>query len=340
MGIENEIIFEDLHGVQEDKPVQVDLDADANDEGIYRAPADDAVDEDTSDDDALARSRDDDDDESTSDDKRSKGASSDSDDDDYSKKVKARIERERRAKKKAQDEAGYWKEQAEKLARDQSKASRDQLKRAVEQAESGIESVQAELERAIEDGNTKDQVRLTSKLTDLKAEKIQAEVRLSDLPEDGNVPPFDGKVTSPSEKRESLADRWVEDRGDWYGARGFERQTRIANRLDKEVYRDGFDPKTDEYFEELDRRIKAQFPDLYDDDSQDDSPVEKDTSNRRKQSPVAGVNSQGNQRRSSKSSKVELTEADFENMRRFNLDVNNPEVLKEYARNKVEGDRR
>lgn len=340
MGIENEIIFEDLHGVQEDKPVQVDLDADANDEGIYRAPADDAVDEDTSDDDALARSRDDDDEESASDDKRSKGASSDSDDDDYSKKVKARIERERRAKKKAQDEAGYWKEQAEKLARDQSKASRDQLKRAVEQAESGIESVQAELERAIEDGNTKDQVRLTSKLTDLKAEKIQAEVRLSDLPEDGNVPPFDGKVTSPSEKRESLADRWVEDRGDWYGARGFERQTRIANRLDKEVYRDGFDPKTDEYFEELDRRIKAQFPDLYDDDSQDDSPVEKDTSNRRKQSPVAGVNSQGNQRRSSKSSKVELTEADFENMRRFNLDVNNPEVLKEYARNKVEGDRR
>lgn len=338
MGTDNEIVFEDLHGVAEDKPVEVDIDADMNDDGITRKPAEQAADDDVADDDDDALDASGADDKSARDSDDDDDASSDGEDDQYSRKVKARIERERRQTQKARDEASYWKTQAEKLAKDTAKEQKDRLSRMVAQADTEIESTQEALERAIEDGNTKDQVKLTSKLTDLKAEKIQAEMTLQDLPEDGNVPPFDGKVSPPSGKQ-SLADGWVEERSDWYGARGFERQTRLANRLDKEVYRDGYDPNTPEYFEELDRRLKKEAPELYDEDRASDDRSQSQRSNRRRQSPVAGVDSQGNKRRSGKSGKIELTEADFENMRRFNLNVNDPEVLKEYARNKAEAAR-
>jgi hypothetical protein len=45
MGQENEIVFEDLHGVNEDDPVTVDLDAATKDDGITRAPAEQAADD-------------------------------------------------------------------------------------------------------------------------------------------------------------------------------------------------------------------------------------------------------------------------------------------------------
>jgi hypothetical protein len=128
----------------------------------------------------------------------------------------------------------------------------------------------------------------------------------------------------------------MDGHSDWYGARGFERQTRLANRIDKEVFADGFRPDSDDYFEELDKRIKKKEPNLFDDVTADDA--DDDTKGKRPTSPVAGVETTGVRRQRTSGSKVELTEDDFANMRRFNLDPSDPEVLKEYARNKREAD--
>lgn len=343
MAQENEIVFEDLHGVNEDEPVTVDLDAATKDDGITRAPAEQAADDVAGEDDdyefdGLRSAPKDDSEEPPAEPQEDepKVASSDSEDDDYSKKVKARIERERRAKRKAQDEASYWREQAESLAKDTSSRAKDGLKRDIEQADSAIERTLADLDSAIEAGNTKDQVKLTNELTDLKAKKFGAEASLNDLPESGNLQPFDGKVSSAKEKDLSQADKWMDDRSDWYRATGFERQTRAANRLDKEVYNAGFDPNTPEYFEELDKRLKAQFPDLYDEidtTAEDDPPKRRAT-----RTPVTPVGGNDTPRQRTSGSKVELGEADFANMRRFGLNTNDPNVLKEYARNKREAE--
>lgn len=349
---DNEIIFEDLHGVQDEQSVTVDLDADSKDDGIERTPAEQAADDDAGNDDDIKVGDIVSDDESDDDDAALADASRDSEDDEYSKKVKARIERERRAKRKeakradsAEAERDYWRDQAQQIAKDNASRSKDQLKKTIEQADSAIESAEAELESAIENGNTSAQVKLTSKLTDLKAEKIQAEISLNDLPETGEIPPFDGKVPAQRPDK-SLADKWVDDRGDWYGQRGFERETRLANRIDREVFADGFDPKTPEYFEELDKRLKKKIPKAYEDidaldaDADDDNAGDEGDTKRgkRRRSPVAPVDGADtrDRRQRQRSSKVELTEEDFANMRRFNLDPNNPEVLKEYARNKAE----
>lgn len=331
MGQENEIVFEDLHGVTEEDAVEVDLDAATKDDGITRTPADQAVDDGAAADDDIEFSglRDADASQVTDDDD---AASSDSDDDAYSKKVKARIQRATRGEKKAKQEADYWKTQAENLAKQQSTQSKEALESKVEQAAAAIATTLEDLERAVEDGNTKEQVKLTERLTDLKADKIQSELSLQDLPESGNLQPFSGKVADES-TNQSLAEKWTDDHSDWYGAKGFERHTRLANRIDREVFEDGFDPKTPEYFEELNKRLQEKEPNLFDDDAADDG---TSTRQRPKRSPVAGVGGADSSRQRTSGNKVQLDSEDFANMRRFGLDPNDPNVLKEYAKNKRE----
>jgi hypothetical protein len=332
MGQENEIVFEDLHGLNEEQPVEVDLDAATKDDGISLAPTEQVVDDVAVDDDSVEFSglRDADASPAPLEDD---AASTGSEDDDYSKKVKARIQRATRGEKKAKKEADYWKGQAENLAKQQSVQGKETLENRVEQAKGKIESTLTQLDAAIEGGNTKEQVRLTNDLTDLKAEQIQSEILLGDLSESGNLQPFSDKVTDTSTDQ-SLADKWTEERSDWYKRDGFERQTRVANRIDREVFQDGYDPKTPEYFEELDRRMKEKEPTLFDDAADDDGTTTK--RQRPKRSPVAPIGGADGGRQRSKSSKIKLGEQDFANMRRFGLNPNDPEVLKEYARNKRE----
>jgi hypothetical protein len=338
---ENEIIFEDLHGSGKEETITVDLDADLNDAGITRTPAEQAADTKAKDDDdiqldglhaadknAVVRPDDDDD------------ASKAGADDDYSKKVKARIQRATRATRKEKDRGDYWEAQARQYAKDGYEGEKKAAERIIERADSQLEDTQTQLEAAIEGGNTKDQVRLTTLLTDQKAAKVRAEVSLENLSPDGNVQPFSGKVPDKTSGDRKKADDWMDGHDDWYGAKGFERQTRLANRLDKDVFKDGYEPDTDEYFDELDRRIKAKEPSLYDDGTDDDLTGKDDDKGDkgRGRQVVAPVGGNENRRQRSSSSKVQLTEEDFENMRRFRLDPNDPAVLKEYAKNKLEAE--
>lgn len=342
----NEIIFEDLHGVTDDDEVSVDLDKeDEDDHGITRKPKKTGDDDDTNknrrgqgedddlwddEDDYTRKLEDDDDDEGDDDDYDDQGE--DEDDDAYSKRVKARIERERRTTQRERERADYWEQQAKKAAKTAIDERVTKAKDTLKRVDSSIEKTQENLERAIENGETKDQVRLMDELTDLKAERYQAQFEIDNPPADTGEPPPSGDRVPPDSTQPAKAKRWIERHSDWYGARGFERQTRLANRIDREVHADGYDPNTDEYYKELTRRIKRKAPEVF------DEPGGSRKKRRRRRSPVGGVGGADNARRSTRGGKVDLTEADFANMRRFNLDPNDPEVLKEYARNKREAE--
>lgn len=321
MAGKHEIVFEDLHGEPDESSVQVDIDE--KDRGITRSPAPQPapVDDEDRDDEGSAL--------------QNQPAASDGEDDEeeggkaYSEKVRKRIERERRAKQKVTEERDYWKTQAEESQKKLQETRKGVTKQTLESIDRQLEQVQADLERAIEDGKTSEQVKLTAKMTDLKAERITSQLGGDDSgdtePEGGKVQPQTGKV--------SLAKKWMDDRSDWYGKKGFERQTRLANRIDKEVYADGFDVNDPEYFEELDRRLKEKAPELFDDDGGERE------DKRQRRSPVASVDGDGGvTTRASTGNKVELTKDDFATMRRFNLNTNDPEVLKEFARNKREAE--
>jgi hypothetical protein len=71
----------------------------------------------------------------------------------------------------------------------------------------------------------------------------------------------------------SRVDRWRAKHG-WYNPAQPNRDTRIALAVDADVANDGYKPNTDEFWSELDRRLREVLPTRYEDlDDDDDAPA-------------------------------------------------------------------
>jgi len=325
-----EIQFEDLHGVPDGKAVEVDLEAESK--GIR-----DVLPGDGEDDDARKPS----DDAGAS--KRAADKPDEGDEDEgdakFSKKFRDRLSREQRAKKKAQDEARQIREQNARLEARLKKLESSHSERELSEIERNIGEIEKQLEDAIEKGETKTQLQLTRKMTDLQAELKVSRKAAELMGDDDDRGSTQGG--QPSGKPENpYADEWMEAHSDWYGMKGFERQTRLVNRLDKEIFKDGYDPNTEEYFEELDRRLKEKAPEVFDDEveAKDLTPSGKRNRDRPPVAPTGSGEDRTSGRTTGLGSKVVLDDNDFRVMRTFGLDPNDPETLKEFARNKREAD--
>ena len=345
---EDDIVFEDLHGVSadDDLTLEVDLDAEGDDDGITgrtRTSSGDGTatgDEDDFDDEARQRGQSDDDDNDP--DGRDDG-------DRFSKKFDQRLKREQRAKRRERQRAEAAEAENARLQAELRKQKKQRTSGEAEDIDKRITDIEADLEQAFEDGDTKKQVRLTSQLSDAKAEKIAARfVDDDDDDDDQTQQPPRGR------QRNELAEDWIDSHSDWYDKRGFSRVTRIAKEIDREVFDDGFDPQDEEYYDELNSRLMEQVPELFDEDGNPDPDGMKDRrasgrrgrtkqrddgagrKEKRSRSTVASADdsSRDSAPRRGNSSKVELNSTDFENMRRFGLDPKDPKQVKEYALNK------
>lgn len=337
--MEDDIEFEDLHGTRGDDPgMDVEIDLDANTPGVSRKPrvkpgGDD--DQDAEFDDLPANRRA----EPSSD---GQGDEPGDEPDKFSKKFQNRLKRERRAKQRERERAAKLEQENRKLQARLKQQDRSSSAEEIAQLDSKIATAEADLEKALEDGDSKQQVRLTSQLTDLKAKRIAAEyTRPDDDPDDGG----DGDTRSTTVN--PLVTEYLESHSDWYQQPGFERYTRMLRKLDREVYDDGFSPQDEEYFEELQERLKKSAPELFDEDGEVDvdgleerrkelkAARDKD---KRERNPVAPSES-GKVARSPDGgqpvgNKVKLEKEDFQTMRKFGLDTSDPDVLAEFARNK------
>jgi hypothetical protein len=56
--------------------------------------------------------------------------------------------------------------------------------------------------------------------------------------------------------------RW-QAKNQWFGASGFEEHTSFALGLHQKLVNSGLDPRSDEYFERIDARMKSTFPDVF-----------------------------------------------------------------------------
>jgi len=323
MATEHEVVFEDLHGVPDGQAVEVDLEADQK--GIRVVPADAGADDDSDDidDDGSQQAADEDDEEGD------KGGG-----DKFSRKFQKRLSREQRAKQAAQNEAKELRARLESMEKRINGIEKSHSQADISKMESDLQAVEQQLEEAVERGETKDQIRLTKKLAELQAD-FKIAKKLSELDDDSDSGKPSGKPESGSDDGNPYAKDWMDRHADWYGRKGFERQTRLVNRLDKEIFNDGYDPSEEDYFEELDRRLKEKAPELFEDE--DPAPPKK---RNRGHPPVAPTGSGDDRPTSGKrtglGSKVRLDERDFEVMRNFGLDTNDPEALKEFARSKRE----
>ena len=120
--------------------------------------------------------------------------------------------------------------------------------------------------------------------------------------------------------------RW-QAKNQWFGSPGFEEITSFALGLHQKLVSNGVDPRSDEYFEQIDARVKSTFPETF--GGADEKPRSSGTPARKPASVVAPAS------RSTGKRKVELTPSQAALVKKFNLDPQKyaQEILKLEAQN-------
>ena len=65
-----------------------------------------------------------------------------------------------------------------------------------------------------------------------------------------------------------LANQWIE-RNPWYDANGADEDSQIAKVVDNKLAAEGWDPATDDYWDEFDKRLQNRLPNRYTEDRED-----------------------------------------------------------------------
>jgi hypothetical protein len=122
--------------------------------------------------------------------------------------------------------------------------------------------------------------------------------------------------------------RW-QAKNQWFGSNGFEEVTSYALGLHQKLVNNGVDPRTDEYFEQIDARVKSKFPEVFGDEGRPRSQGSQASQARKPSSVVAPASRSTGKRR------VELTPSQAALVKKFNLDPQKyaQEVLKLEAQN-------
>jgi len=140
---------------------------------------------------------------------------------------------------------------------------------------------EAELKRAVETGDSQATVDAQRKLTHLavaadryEQAKIQQEqqkaayaAQMQQQAQSNNVQQFPGAGAPPTQpqKADPKAERWA-TKNEWFGEDYT--MTFAAFGIHKKlVEEEGFDPQTDDYYDELDKRIKNEFAHKFEDDT-------------------------------------------------------------------------
>ena len=115
--------------------------------------------------------------------------------------------------------------------------------------------------------------------------------------------------------------RW-QAKNQWFGQPGFEEYTSYALGLHQKLVTGGVDPRSNEYFDQIDGRMKSKFPELF--GGNEDKPTAGETPARKPAAVVAPAT------RSSGAKKIQLTARQVELAKKFNIDPRRyaAEVLK------------
>jgi hypothetical protein len=189
----------------------------------------------------------------------------------YSRGVQSRIAKLTRKMREAERREGAAVEYAQALEhqrkQDQSrfqKMDTDYWSRFEKNVKTGMDSAQKELANAIETGNAEAQVEANKRIATLAFENAKLEqakehkpvaqeppVQLSD---GGRLPQqTPQELPDPDPKAESWASK-----NTWFGQD--RAMTFTAFEIHKDLVNEGFDPKSDNYYAEVDKRIKVDFP--------------------------------------------------------------------------------
>ena len=187
---------------------------------------------------------------------------------DYSKGVQSRIAKLTRKMREAERREAAAVEYASSLEK-QRKADQDRFtkidsdysKKVEEHVKSGMESAQKSLAQAIEAGDAAAQVEANKRIAELAFEnaKIQQrqvvqEEKPAQLSDGGKLPE---RTPQSLPEADPMAEDWAA-KNKWFGTN--RAMTFTAFEIHKDlVEKEGYDPKSNEYYEEIDKRIRVDF---------------------------------------------------------------------------------
>ena len=192
---------------------------------------------------------------------------------DYSKGVQSRIAKLTRKMREAErrEEAAIQYAQAieNKRKLDQErfqKIDSDYTKKFEESVKSGMEMAQKQLAQAIEAGDAPAQVEANKRIAELAFDNAKLQQRRSvqaekpvQLSDGGNLP---RQTPQSLPEADPEAEDWA-SRNKWFGTN--RAMTFTAFEIHKDlVEKEGYDPKSNEYYEEIYKRIRVDFPNKFD----------------------------------------------------------------------------
>ena len=188
----------------------------------------------------------------------------------YGFNVKRRIGKEvakRREAERQRDEVSSYvriiMEERDRLKGRLEKLDTNYVSEVESRIQSGLQASQAKLAKAREDGDLKAEVEAQkeisrlgyeeARLADLKAsqpEKQETE-NIQQQPVPQQRPPIDEKTQD-----------WIDNNKSWFGK--VKGMTATAYDIHDDLMSEGYDGSSDEYFNELDRRLRVEFPSKFD----------------------------------------------------------------------------
>ena len=190
----------------------------------------------------------------------------------YSKGVQSRIAkltRKMREAERQRDAATEYARSAEEsrktLEKRFARTDSDYMKKFESSVKEGMDSAQKDLARAIESGDAKAQVEANKRIATLAFDNARLQ-QSKETREETPATPADVREpqqpTSQVPPSDPQAEAWA-SRNTWFG------QDRAMTFTAFEIHKDlvdkeGFDPKSDEYYAEVDKRIRVDFPHKFD----------------------------------------------------------------------------
>jgi len=188
----------------------------------------------------------------------------------YSKGVQSRIAKLTRKMREAERREGAAVEYAQALEsqrkEDQSrfkKMDTDYWSRFEKNVKTGMESAQKELAGAIESGDAAAQVEANKRIATLAFDNAKLEQAKANKPVEQEPVQLSDGGRLPQQTPQSLpepdpqAEAWA-SKNTWFGKD--RAMTFTAFEIHKDLVNEGFDPKSDDYYSEVNKRIKVDFP--------------------------------------------------------------------------------
>lgn len=115
---------------------------------------------------------------------------------------------------------------------------------------------------------------ISEKLNRLKSARGQLQEQVEQATEEVERAPAPGAKLDPAIT--AFAKTWMED-NDWYNPKDKNsKETQRIARIDAQILREGFDPREEDYWTELTKRVKKAYPDRFSDNDDDDEDEDQD----------------------------------------------------------------